>query len=157
MDYSQLLLSTQLYFIWTTLHVSHQPIHHRVYTDLKFIGKCNSYYNISISILVGSHITNSAVMSSVDSHRNQNDKTAVFLINTEPQKSARSTTSELTVSLHARPARRTILATWYQCFCGTFRIPNPFLYFCFFLFIVREDTSDVPTKCDFWIYGTVTL
>jgi hypothetical protein len=36
--------STQLYFIWNTLHVSDHSINHQVSTDLKFIGKCNSHY-----------------------------------------------------------------------------------------------------------------
>jgi len=49
--------STQLYFIGNELHVPYHSIHHQVYTDLKFISKCNSYYNSSISLPVGSHIT----------------------------------------------------------------------------------------------------
>jgi hypothetical protein len=42
--------------IWTTVHVSDRSVHHWVYTELKFIGKRNSYYNISISIGKGRHM-----------------------------------------------------------------------------------------------------
>jgi len=41
--------SKELYFIRTTLHVADYSIHHQVYTDLKFMGQCNSYHIISIS------------------------------------------------------------------------------------------------------------
>ena len=43
--------------IGTTLHVADYLIHHQVYTDLKFMGQCNSYHIISISKDLGSHIT----------------------------------------------------------------------------------------------------
>jgi hypothetical protein len=76
---------------------------------------------------VGSHSTNWAIVSSVDIHRNQNDQTAAFLANTEPQRAVRSTTSDLAVSLYARPVWRTILATSCPRLCGPFRIPNPFV------------------------------
>ena len=48
---------TQLYFIRTTLHVSYRWIHHQVYTGLKFIGKCNLYCDVPVSVLVGSNST----------------------------------------------------------------------------------------------------
>ena len=47
----------QLYLIGTTPLVSDHPIHLQAYTDLKLIGKCNSYYTISIWILVVSCAT----------------------------------------------------------------------------------------------------
>jgi len=40
--------STQICFIRTTLHVSDYSIYYPVYTDMKCIGQCNSYYNVSI-------------------------------------------------------------------------------------------------------------
>jgi len=48
---------TQLYCIRTTMGVSDRWIHHQVYTDLKFVDKCKAYYDVSVSILVGSHST----------------------------------------------------------------------------------------------------
>lgn len=48
---------TTLYFIGTTLHFPDKSICHRVYTDLTFVGKCNSGNTASVSTNVGSHIT----------------------------------------------------------------------------------------------------
>ena len=49
--------STKLHFIGTALPISDHSIHRKVYTDLRFIGKCNSYYDISISVFLGFGIT----------------------------------------------------------------------------------------------------
>jgi hypothetical protein len=47
----------QLYCIRTTLRVSDCWVHHQVYTDLKFVDKCKSCYDVSVSVHVGSHST----------------------------------------------------------------------------------------------------
>jgi len=44
------MISQQLYFTVTTLHVSDHFIDHEVYTGLKFTGQYNSLCNISVSI-----------------------------------------------------------------------------------------------------------
>ena len=92
-------------------------------------------------------------MSSVDSHRNQNDKTAVFLVNTEPQRSVTSTTSELAVSLHALPAGRMIRGHVVSTFMRHISNSEPVCRFLFLLLIVREDTSDVPKNATFESMG----
>jgi hypothetical protein len=50
--------STQPYFVGTTLHTSNHSIHLQVYSDLKFIDKRKSYYNIPISVLLDPTLQN---------------------------------------------------------------------------------------------------
>ena len=47
----------QLYCVRNTLRVSDPWIHHQVCKDLKFVEKCNSCYDVSVSLLVGSNST----------------------------------------------------------------------------------------------------
>ena len=61
--------------IWTTLHVSDHSVHHRVYTELKFIGNRNSQYNTSILIGKGRHME-----TEVSAVHNEWRKNATYLL-----------------------------------------------------------------------------